>query len=122
MTIWPAWQHFEEDTKGTIEVGKLADFVILSDNPLAVPQDQLADIKVLETIKEGKSIYQRPAGEANLSSPAMFGLTRHDGHGLEYAVPGMQYVYGDGCFNHGLSVLVQALENARASKSGAPNL
>jgi hypothetical protein len=60
MTIWPAWQHFEEDTKGTIEVGKLADFAILSDNPLSVPEDQLAELKVLETIKEGVSIYKRP--------------------------------------------------------------
>ena len=71
LTIWPAWQHFEEDTKGTIEVGKLADFVILSDNPLTVPEDQLADLQVLETIKEGKSIYRRPAGEDTLPSPAM---------------------------------------------------
>jgi hypothetical protein len=60
LTIWPAWQHFEEKSKGTIEVGKLADFVILSDNPLTVPQEQLADLKVLETIKEGVSIYKRP--------------------------------------------------------------
>ena len=59
MTIWPAWQHFEEKTKGSIEVGKLADFVILSENPLTIAEDQLADIKVLETIKEGKSTYQR---------------------------------------------------------------
>ena len=60
MTIWPAWQHFEEDSKGTIQVGKLADFVILSDNPLTVPEEQLADLAVLETIKEGVSIYKRP--------------------------------------------------------------
>jgi len=61
LTIWPAWQHFEEGSKGTIEVGKLADFVILSDNPTKIPEDQLDDIKVLETIKEGKTIYKRSA-------------------------------------------------------------
>jgi len=56
LTIWPAWQHFEEGSKGTIEVGKLGDFVILSDNPMTVPQERLAELKVLETIKEGVSI------------------------------------------------------------------
>jgi predicted amidohydrolase YtcJ len=59
LTIWPAWQHFEEDHKGTIEVGKLADLVVLSDNPMTVPEDQLAGLKVLETIKEGQSVYKR---------------------------------------------------------------
>jgi cytosine/adenosine deaminase-related metal-dependent hydrolase len=122
LTIWPAWQHFEEDTKGSIEVGKLADFVILSDNPLTVPQDQLDDIKVLETIKEGTSIYTRPVDGTVLSSPAKFGLTLNDGHGPEHAMSGVTPYHGDGCFNHGLSVLMQALESARASKSSAPNL
>ena len=60
LTIWPAWQHFEEKSKGTIEVGKLADFVILSENPLTIPPEKLADVKVVETIKEGVTIYQRP--------------------------------------------------------------
>jgi predicted amidohydrolase YtcJ len=59
LTIWPAWQHFEEDSKGTIEVGKLADFVVLSDNPLTVPADKLADLVVVETIKEDAPVYQR---------------------------------------------------------------
>ena len=57
MTIWPAFQIFEEDRKGSIEVGKLADFVVLSDNPLEVDPNTLADLKVLETIKEGTTVW-----------------------------------------------------------------
>lgn len=59
MTLWPAFQHFEEKNKGSLEVGKLADLVVLSDNPLTVPKEKLIDIKVLETIKEGKTIYKK---------------------------------------------------------------
>ncbi|MHA7816138.1 MAG: amidohydrolase [Pseudohaliea sp.] len=59
LTIWPAWQHFEEDTKGSIEPGKLADFVVLSANPLEVPEDALDDIVVEQTIKEDRVIYRR---------------------------------------------------------------
>lgn len=58
MTIWPAVQYFEDASKGTIEPGKLADFTILSDNPLAVRPEDLIKLKVLETIKEGKTIYR----------------------------------------------------------------
>lgn len=58
MTIWPAWQHFEEKTKGSIEVGKLADFVILTQDPTAVDPGTLDQIKVAETIKEGQSVYK----------------------------------------------------------------
>ena len=57
MTIWPAWQHFEEDTKGSLEVGKLADFVILDKNPLEVDPENLDQIKVVETIKEGVTVF-----------------------------------------------------------------
>ena len=57
MTIWPAWQHFEEATKGSIEVDKLADFVILSEDPTKVAPDSLADIKVLATIKEDELVF-----------------------------------------------------------------
>ena len=111
LTIWPARQHFEEDSKGTIEVGKFADFVILSDNPLTVQQDQIDDLKVLETIKEGTSIYKRPAEGVALSSPAVFGLTMHEEHNPEQAVPGVKLVHGDSCFNHGLSVLLSAINS-----------
>ncbi|GAB2508895.1 amidohydrolase [Microbulbifer agarilyticus] len=63
MTIWPAWQHFEEDDKGSIEVGKLADFVVLSEDPTAVAPEKLADLKVLKTIKNDKVIFEREPGE-----------------------------------------------------------
>jgi predicted amidohydrolase YtcJ len=53
-----AWQYFEEHRKGTIERGKLADLVILDADPLAIDPAQLAGIKVLETIKEGQTIYR----------------------------------------------------------------
>lgn len=58
LTIWAAYQHFEEDQKGSIEVGKLADFAILSDNPLTVDPMTIQDIEVVETIKEGETIYR----------------------------------------------------------------
>lgn len=57
MTIWPAYQHFEEETKGSIETGKLADLVILSADPTAVDPETLDQLKVLETIKEGETVY-----------------------------------------------------------------
>ncbi|KGE04944.1 putative metal-dependent hydrolase with the TIM-barrel fold protein [Pseudohaliea rubra DSM 19751] len=59
LTLWPAWQHFEEDAKGSIEPGKLADFAVLSANPLEVPEDELERIVVEQTIKEDRVIYRR---------------------------------------------------------------
>ncbi len=57
MTIWPAYQHFEEDQKGAIEPGKLADFVMLSADPTAVDPETLESLTVEMTIKEGVVVY-----------------------------------------------------------------
>ena len=114
MTIWPAWQHFEEDKKGSIEVGKLADFVILSEDPLTIAQEKLAGIKILETIKEDKSIYKRSEkAELAISSPAMFGVTLNQSHNAAGALlnSSHRHIHGDGCFSDGLNLLYRAINS-----------
>ncbi len=70
MTLWPAYHHFEEKTKGSLEIGKLADFAILSKDPTAVEPSTIADIKVTETVKEGKSIFKLDASaRATIDTP-----------------------------------------------------
>jgi len=59
ITLWGAHEHFEEKTKGSLEVGKLADMVILSDNPLTIEPAKINTIQVLETIKGGRMVYSR---------------------------------------------------------------
>jgi len=58
MTIWVAEQYGEQDTKGSLEAGKLADMTILDRNPITVEPMAIKDIRVFETIKEGKTIYK----------------------------------------------------------------
>ncbi len=69
MTLWPAYQHFEEDAKGSLEVGKLADFAILSKDPTKVPPETLASLKVTETIKEGRSIFRLNEATTQAQNP-----------------------------------------------------
>ena len=58
MTIWPEFQYSEESDKGSIEKGKLADFAVLSKNPLTIPKRDLITFKLIQTIKEGRSLYK----------------------------------------------------------------
>jgi hypothetical protein len=60
ITINAAYQYFEEKTKGSLESGKLADFVILDKSPLKVEPMTIKEIQVVETVKEGESIYVMP--------------------------------------------------------------
>jgi predicted amidohydrolase YtcJ len=57
ITIDAAYQYFEEDRKGSITVGKMADFVVLDKNPLKVAPDAIKDIVVLQTIKDGVAVF-----------------------------------------------------------------
>ena len=59
ITVDAARQYMETDVKGSLEKGKLADLAILDKNPLTVDPMAIKDIKVLETIKAGTSIYLR---------------------------------------------------------------
>ena len=58
VTINGAYQYFEEDTKGSIEEGKLADLVILDKDILSIDKEEIETIKVLETIKEGNTLFK----------------------------------------------------------------
>ena len=59
VTVHAAYQYFEETDKGTLAPGKQADLVILEKNPLSCPAEEIGTIAVLETIKEGVSVYTR---------------------------------------------------------------
>lgn len=59
ITSWSAWQHGEELLKGSLTAGKLADLVILDQNPLKIDPMKLKDIKVMETIKEGITVFKK---------------------------------------------------------------
>lgn len=58
MTDWAAYQYFEGQHKGTLASGKLADLVILDQNPLTIPGREIKNIKVMATYKDGQLIYQ----------------------------------------------------------------
>ncbi|HEY7111825.1 MAG TPA: amidohydrolase [Thermoanaerobaculia bacterium] len=59
-TVTAAYAAFEEDDKGSLQVGKLGDFVVLSDDPLTVAPEKIEKIAVDETVVGGKVVFSRP--------------------------------------------------------------
>jgi predicted amidohydrolase YtcJ len=59
ITLWGAEQFGEADSKGSIKEGKLADLVVLSDNPITMDPAKINQVQVLETIKDGKTVWTR---------------------------------------------------------------
>jgi len=59
LTTGPAWQVFEENRKGSIKEGMLADFVVIKNNPLKQKVSDIKDNEVLATIKEGRVVYKK---------------------------------------------------------------
>lgn len=59
LTLWAAYQHFKEVNRGSIGVGNLADFVVLEKNPHKVHIEELADLKVMDTIKRHDHLHRQ---------------------------------------------------------------
>jgi predicted amidohydrolase YtcJ len=63
-TMANAFAAFEEDVKGSISVGKLADLVVLSKDIMRVPEEEIPDTRVAYTILGGRVVYRAPAAVA----------------------------------------------------------
>ena len=59
FTKWAAYSVFEEDIKGTIEVGKLADLTIFSKDLMVIPEEEIMSSQILMTIVDGRVVYSK---------------------------------------------------------------
>lgn len=59
MTIWAALANFEENRRGSLEVGKRADFVVLDEDIMTVPEAMITEIKVLSTFVNGENVFEK---------------------------------------------------------------
>ncbi len=67
FTLWPAYAAFEENLRGSIEVGKLADFTILSADITKIPAQDILKTQCIMTVVGGEIVYQRSAGKSYAS-------------------------------------------------------
>ena len=58
MTIWAAIANFEENVKGSIEIGKAADMVVLDKDLISIEEDEILETKVLYTFVAGEQVYK----------------------------------------------------------------
>jgi predicted amidohydrolase YtcJ len=57
MTIWAAYANFEEKERGSIEVGKMADFILTDKDLMQIPNEEMRGVKVLKTVVGGEQVY-----------------------------------------------------------------
>lgn len=58
MTIWSAFASFEEKTHGSIEAGKAADFIIMEQDIMEIPHDQIRNTRVIRTVIAGDTVFE----------------------------------------------------------------
>ena len=58
FTIWPAIASFEDSIKGTIEVGKLADFTVFDKDIMTIPEQEILNVKNIYTIVGGRIVFE----------------------------------------------------------------
>ena len=59
FTLWPAYAAFQEDVKGSLEVGKLADLTILSKDIMQIPEDEILTAEAVMTVVNGDIVFER---------------------------------------------------------------
>jgi hypothetical protein len=117
MTIWAAYQKFEEGTKGSLEPGKLADFAILSRDPTTGDPRTIDTIKVTETVKEGKSIFRLAAGRTAEATPPDIGpLLKILASGGAVGGDGHAHAAGDECPGDATAVLAAMLSGSAGGR------
>lgn len=124
MTTWPAWQHYEEHWKGSIEEGKLADLVVLSADPTAIDPETIDQLQVLETIKEGATVFTFENPEAMSTLPLtnptvarlLVALGEHGaGSGHDHAAANGNRSAAPTCMSDGIVQLATAMLGGFAS-------
>lgn len=66
FTIWTAYGQFEEDMKGSLKAGKLADFVVIDRDYMKCPANEIKDIQTLTTVLGGEVVYQKDISKASV--------------------------------------------------------